>query len=193
MPTRTVESSAAPPRAWLGCAAAADSSTPTSTTHHDDKEAIVPMDNRPFAITISAAELASKDDREGAMILLRDADVPAEHLADAALQGLAYVMSGDGAPGRYAQLRADVHELADRVGATDSQVVLCMEVIAAAEALTNADVNVACALLAGSTFSPLVIANAAVSFTGMAVASWMGERAPAFFAALRREYGVEAA
>ena len=38
-------------------------------------KASAPMDNRPFAIVISAAELVSRDDAEGALILLMETEI----------------------------------------------------------------------------------------------------------------------
>lgn len=151
------------------------------------------MDN-PSAIIISAAELVARDDRDGALILLSETDAPSQHLAEAALLVFSGVMSGDGATARFDELRGDVHRLAAEVGANDGQVILCLETIAAAQALTEDDPRRARALLSGSVYSPLDLAHAAAAFVGQAVAGWLGpQRTPGFFRALRREYGVGAA
>lgn len=98
-------------------------------THPDNREANVHMDNRPFAVTISAAELVARDDPEGALILLVETDVPHVHLARAALEMFAELLAGDGAAARFDEIRATVHQFAIDVGSDDRQVVLNSEVV----------------------------------------------------------------
>jgi hypothetical protein len=143
-----------------------------------------------WADVISAAELIARGDRDGAQILLVGTDVPLERLCEAAFIVFSGVMSGDSAASRFGELRADIHQLAEHVGAGDGQVILSLETVAAAEALTRDDAETATAIIDGSVYSPLVLACAAVTFCGQAIASWMGDRAPGFFDALRREYGI---
>jgi len=152
------------------------------------------MPDNPFAVVITSVERACRDDREGALKVLQYADVPHQHLAQAALMVFSSVLAGDGAAARYRELRARVHQLAVDVGAGDAQVILCLEVLAVAEALTGGDPDRARDVADGSSFSPLDYAYAAVAFTGQAISGWLGpERTSGLFAALRREYGVEGA
>lgn len=160
-------------------------------TNPDDERVSVAMyDKAALSIIISAAQLIASNDRDGAALLLTEADVPSRSLADAALSVFSGVMAGDHAAERFAELRADVHRIAAKVGASDGRVILSLETIAAAQGITEDKPDRAQAILDGSEFSAVTIANAAVTFCGQAIASWMGERAPQFFSVLRREYGV---
>src|SRR4051794_24764655 len=120
-------------------------------TQPNDERVNVPMyDKTALSVTISAAQLIASSDRDGAALLLNEADVLPRDLADAAVQVLAHVLAGDDAAERFAELRDDIHRLAGGVGAGDGQVVLALETIAAAEAITEGDDKRARAILDGS-------------------------------------------
>lgn len=144
-------------------------------------------------IVISGAQLVAADDAQGALLLLAGSEVPPQDdLARAALRVFAYVMSGDGAAARFDELRSVTHQLAAEVGADDRQVLLNQEVIGAAQAVEQGDLNRAKVIARYSMFKPIDFAYVAVSLTGQAIAGWVGrERAPGVFAALRRHYGID--
>lgn len=149
-------------------------------------------DKAAFVIAISGAELVARDDPEGALILIMGTDVPIQHLAEAALKVFALVMSGDNASSRFDEMRTVTHQLAAEAGADDRQVVLNQEVIGAAQAIEQGDLNRARVITSTSMFMLIDFAHVAVSLTGQAVAGWVGrDRAPEVFAALRSDYGVQ--
>lgn len=143
-----------------------------------------------IALAIDAAQLVSLGDTAAALDLLRGA----EHYADlqhAALGALAHVLSGDGAPERFTELREQVHHVAAQHGAEDRQVVLNLEVVAAASALTQGDPERANAILTGSEFAAIDVAWCATCLLGQCVRGWVGnEGLTGFWGELRRHYRI---
>ena len=142
-----------------------------------------------FSLVVDCGQLVSLGDTAAALELLRGGE---NHTAlrRAALAVMAHVLSGDGAPERFAELRARVHHLALQHGARDRQVVLSLEVIAAAEALAYGDVERADVIVTGSVFTAIDYAWCAISLTGQCVRGWVGgDGLTQFWAGLRRHYG----
>lgn len=142
------------------------------------------------ALVIDAAQLVAEHDPGAALQLLGATAIDHRHLQRAALAVLAFLLSGDGATERFAELRARAHELAVEHGADDRQVVLNLEVIATSEALAEADPNRADEIISGSVFSPMNFAWCAVCLTGQCVRGWLGDDHAAFWPGLRRHYRI---
>ncbi|MGA5540791.1 hypothetical protein ACPCIR_02980 [Mycobacterium sp. NPDC051198] len=146
-----------------------------------------------IALAIDAAQLVSLGDTAAALELLRGAEHHAE-LQHAALSILAYVLGGDGAPERFAELRSQVHHLALQRGAQNRQVVLNLEVVAAAEALAQGDPDRADVIVAGSEFAGIDVAWCATCLLGQCVCGWLGtDRLAEFWGDLRCHYGIRGA
>ncbi|MGP4058978.1 hypothetical protein ACTWP6_29920 [Mycobacterium sp. 4D054] len=142
------------------------------------------------ALVIDAAQLVAMQDTTAALSLLHTTDADHRHLQHAALAVLAFVLSGEGAPERFAELRAQVQELALQHGADDRQVILNLEVVSTVQALTEGDTERADMIISGSVFSPMNFAWCAVCLTGQCVRGWLGDDHAAFWPGLRRHYGI---
>lgn len=144
-----------------------------------------------IALAIDAAQLVSLGDTAAALDLLRDSEEDHADLQHAALSILAYVLGGAGAPERFAELRSQVHHLALQRGAQDRQVVLNLEVVAAAEALAQGDPDRADVIVAGSGFASIDVAWCATCLLGQCVSGWLGiDRLAGFWGDLRCHYGI---
>lgn len=142
------------------------------------------------ALVIDAAQLVAMQDIASALELLGNTDIDHRHLQRAALAVLAFVLSGDRAAQRFAELRARAHELAVEHGADDRQVVLNLETIATSEALAEGDTDRADMIISGSVFSPMNFAWCAVCLTGQCVRGWLGDHMAVFWQGLRRHYRI---
>ncbi|KHO21821.1 hypothetical protein [Mycolicibacterium setense] len=143
-----------------------------------------------YSLVVDCGQLVSLGDTAAALELLRGAENHAD-LQHATLAVMAFVLSGNGAPERFAELRAQVHHLALQHGAQDRQVVLNLETIAATEALAEGDTDRADAILHGSESTALDFAWCAASLTGQCVRGWVGDDClTPFWHGLRRHYGI---
>ncbi|QZT64453.1 hypothetical protein [Mycolicibacterium austroafricanum] len=147
-------------------------------------------DNDATALVVDAAQLVAEHDHGAALHLLGATDTAHRDLQRAALAVMAFVLSGDGAAGRFAELRARAHELAVERGADDRQVVLNLETIATSEALAEGDIDRANMIISGSVFSPINFAWCAVCLTGQCVRGWLGDEQAEFWAGQRRHWGI---
>ncbi|ABM13325.1 hypothetical protein [Mycolicibacterium vanbaalenii] len=148
-------------------------------------------DHDATALVVDAAQLVAECDPGAALRLVGATDIHHRDLQHAALRVLAHVMGGDGAPERFAELRAQVHELALQHGPDDRQVVLNLEVIATSEALAEGDVDHANEIVSGSMFSPIDFVWCAVCITGQVVRGWVGEdNLTEFWTGQRRHWGI---
>lgn len=149
------------------------------------------QDETAFSDAITAAELVSKGDPEGALLLLGESSVDPRHLRRAALVAFSYVMSGEHSAERFNDMRGALFGLADADG---TNVTLELEVVGAAELLERGDPAGVDAIVSGSTFAPFAFAWTAAALAGQAVRGWLGaDQLPAFWNAVRRQYGVEGA
>lgn len=148
------------------------------------------IDDDAAGLVVDAAQLVAEHDTAAALSLLGSSDIDHHHLQRAALTVMAFVLSGEGAAPRFAELRAQVHELAVKRGADDRQVVLNLEVIATSQALAEGDTDRADEIVSGSVFSPMNSAWCAACLLGQCVRGWLGDDHAAFWPGLRRHYGI---
>lgn len=149
------------------------------------------IDHDAAGLAIDAAQLVAERDTAAALSLLSSSDIDHHHLQRAALTVMAFVLGGEGAAPRFAELRAQVHDLAVERGADDRQVVLNLEVIATSQALAEGDPDRADEIVSGSMFSPMNSAWCAACLLGQCVRGWFGDSyTAAFWSGLRRHYGI---
>lgn len=140
------------------------------------------------ALVIDAAQLVAQNDPGAALHLLGATDTNHSDLQRAALAVMTFVLGGDRATQRFAELRARAHELAVERGADDRQVVLNLEVIAISQALAERGPDRADEIVSGSMFSPIDFAWCAVCLTGQCVYSWLGDNHAELWQGLRHHY-----
>lgn len=148
-------------------------------------------DTETTALVLDAAQLIAERDPCAALQLLGVTDTDHRHLQRAALAVMSFILGGEGATQRFAELRALAHELAVDHDADDRQVVLNLEVIATAQALAENDIHRADPIVSGSMFSPIDFAWCAVALTGQVVRGRVGQdHLTEFWTGQRRHWGI---
>lgn len=142
-----------------------------------------------FAAVVAAAERASMGDAEGASVAIASSTAEPRWLAICAVRALAGLLAGPGAGQDFDKLRTDAHAIAAATRAPDSQVRLCLEAIALAEAYERGAHGRLDELTAILEFTPADIACAAATLAGHVVAYLAGDDAPLLFAAWKLKHG----
>ena len=151
---------------------------------------MIDRDHDATALVLDAAQLVADHDPAAALQLLGATDTDHRHLQRAALAVMSFILGGEGASQRFAELRTQVHGLAVERGADDRQVVLNLEVIATSQALADGDIDRANEIVSGSTFSPIDFTWCAACLTGQCVRGWLGDDHTAFWPGLRRHWRI---